>query len=92
LRNFLNIKKKRSFYRILYNNFNLIEQSCSSFTARYFSKNQNAIGHHHSQNEDISLSNKKENQELLNTSSPSTNFTTINPVELQINANDKPES
>jgi len=70
----------------------LIELSSSSLTARYLSKNQNAISHSHSQNEDISLSNQKENQELLNTSSPSINFTTVNPVELQINANDKPES
>ncbi len=88
MRNILNIKK--GFYRIFYHNFNLTEQS--SLTARYLSKNQNAIGHSHSQNEDISLSNQKENQELLNTSSPSINFTTVNPVELQINANDKPES
>jgi hypothetical protein len=70
----------------------LIEQSSSSFTARYFSKNQNAISRHHSQNEDISLSNQKENQQLLNTSSPSTNFTTDNPVELRINTNNTLES
>jgi hypothetical protein len=70
-----------------YNNFNLIEQS-SSFTARHFSKNQNAIGPDHSQNEDISLSNQKENQNLLNI----TNFTTDNPIELRIDTNNKPES
>ncbi len=76
-----------------YDSFNLLEQSSSSsIMARYFSKNQNAIGSHHSQNENISLSKQKENQQLLNTSSSSTNFTTYNPVELQINANNKLES
>jgi hypothetical protein len=62
------------------NHLDLIEQS--SFTAQYFSRNQNAISRHHSQNEDIA-------QQLLNTPSPSTNFTTENSVQLSIDVNDK---
>ena len=68
---------------MIYDNyFNFIDQSSTtSFTARYFSKNQNAISHDHSQNDDISLSNKRQNQQLPNTSSPSTNLITQNSVD-----------
>jgi hypothetical protein len=69
----------------------LIEQS-SSFTEQNFCKNQNAIDPHLSQNKDISFSDPKENQQLPDTSSPSINFTTDNPVELRINTNNKSES
>jgi antitoxin component of MazEF toxin-antitoxin module len=70
----------------------LIEHSSSSFTEQHFSKNQNAIGPHLSQNKDISFSDPKENQQLPDTSSPSINFTTDNQVELRINTNKKSES
>ncbi len=70
-----------------HNTFNVIEKSP---TIQYHDKNQNAISHHHSHNENISTSNPKEDQQLLNPSLPSTNFTTDNPVELRININNKP--
>lgn len=40
----------------------------------------------------MSLSNQNENQQLPNTFSPSTSFTTDNPVELRINSDNKLES
>jgi hypothetical protein len=72
----------------------LIEHVSSAFTARHFSKNENAIGRRYSENEneDISLSDQNENQQLLNTSSPSTNFTTDSLVALRTNENNKPKS
>ncbi len=64
----------------------MIEESSISPTARYLSKNQNAIDQQHPQNE------QKENQQSSIPSSSSINFTTDHPVELQINANNQIES
>jgi hypothetical protein len=65
---------------------NSIEQS-SFLTAQHFSKNQNAIARRQSENEDISLSDQRENQ-----SSPHTQFTLDNPVEFRMNTNNESES
>ncbi|CAF3899189.1 unnamed protein product [Rotaria sp. Silwood2] len=67
------------------------KQSSLSCMAQHFSKNQNTIDHHHSQNVDISLSNQKESQQLPTTSLPSTNFTTERSVELRKNSNNESE-
>ncbi len=64
----------------------MLEESSTSPTARFFSKNQNSIGHQHSQDE------QKKNPQSLTPSSSSINFTTDHPVELCINANNETAS
>lgn len=77
----------RYFYRL-----DFVEKSFTGNRAWYLAKNQNTIGQPHSKNEDNPTLNQRKDQPLLNSPPLLTNSVTDDPVELQRDANIKPES
>ena len=77
----------RYFYRL-----DFVEKSFTDNRAWYLARNQNTIGQPHLENEDNPILNQRKDQQLLNSPPLLTNSVTDDPVELQRDANIKPES